>query len=60
VTGDVIGVVQALNKAKGKFTKDDLDLLEAMATQAAVARSLIRGARWRTAWRLAMSLFRPI
>jgi len=37
VTGDVIGVVQALNKKKGKFSKDDLAMLEAMATQAAVA-----------------------
>ena len=37
VSGQVIGVIQALNKAKGKFTKDDLALLEAMASQAAVA-----------------------
>ena len=37
VAGQVIGVVQALNKNKGKFTKDDLALLEAMASQAAVA-----------------------
>jgi adenylate cyclase len=37
VAGQVIGVVQALNKSKGKFTKDDLALLEAMACQAAVA-----------------------
>ena len=37
VSGDVIGVVQTLNKQKGKFTKDDLALLEALATQAAVA-----------------------
>lgn len=37
VSGDIIGVVQTLNKQKGKFTKDDLSLLEAMATQAAVA-----------------------
>ena len=37
VAGQVIGVVQALNKAKGKFNKDDLSLLEAMATQAAMA-----------------------
>ena len=37
VNGDVIGVVQALNKKKGRYTKDDLNLLEALATQAAVA-----------------------
>ncbi len=35
--GDVIGVVQALNKREEQFTMDDLDLLEAMATQASVA-----------------------
>jgi len=37
VSGQIIGVIQALNKTKGKFTKDDLALLEAMACQAAVA-----------------------
>lgn len=37
VTGELIGVVQALNKTKGRFTKDDLALLEALSTQAAVA-----------------------
>ena len=37
VSGEVIGVVQALNKKKGKFTKDDLNLLQALSTQAAVA-----------------------
>jgi adenylate cyclase len=37
VSGQVIGVIQALNKTKGKFTRDDLSLLEAMASQAAVA-----------------------
>ena len=35
--GEVIGVAQALNKRHGRFTKDDLALLEAMTTQAAVA-----------------------
>ncbi len=35
--GEVIGVVQTLNKRTGHFTVDDLDLLEAMATQASVA-----------------------
>jgi adenylate cyclase len=35
--GEVIGVVQALNKRRGQFTLEDLDLLEAMATQASMA-----------------------
>jgi len=37
VRGEVIGVVEALNKRKGRFTQADLELLEAMATQASVA-----------------------
>jgi len=37
VKGEVIGVAQVLNKKKGRFTDDDLQLLEAMTTQAAVA-----------------------
>ncbi|MCH8237973.1 MAG: GAF domain-containing protein, partial [Proteobacteria bacterium] len=37
VTGNVIGVTQALNKKDAAFTPDDLNLLEAIATQAAVA-----------------------
>ncbi|TCS61346.1 GAF domain-containing protein [Varunaivibrio sulfuroxidans] len=37
VRGEVIGVVQALNKQKGRFTKDDMALLEAMTTQACIA-----------------------
>jgi len=37
VTGNVIGVTQALNKKEASFTPDDLNLLEAIATQAAVA-----------------------
>jgi len=35
--GEVIGVAQVLNKRTGQFTKDDLRLLEAMTTQAAIA-----------------------
>ncbi|MDD3180715.1 MAG: GAF domain-containing protein [Opitutaceae bacterium] len=35
--GDVIGVVQTLNKRAGVFTGEDLELLEAMALQASVA-----------------------
>jgi len=37
VNGDVIGVTQALNKNDGAFTAEDLNLLEAITTQAAVA-----------------------
>jgi adenylate cyclase len=37
VKGDLIGVIQVLNKKKGEFTDDDLALLEAMTTQASVA-----------------------
>ena len=37
VKGDVIGVAQVLNKKKGKFNDEDLQLIEAMTTQAAVA-----------------------
>jgi adenylate cyclase len=37
VNGEVIGVVQALNRKDGRFDHDDLSLLEAMATQAAIA-----------------------
>ena len=37
VKGDVIGVAQTLNKKKGRFTKEDLALLEAMTTQASIA-----------------------
>ncbi|MDP6591310.1 MAG: GAF domain-containing protein, partial [Alphaproteobacteria bacterium] len=37
VNGDSIGVAQMLNKKKGRFNEADLDLLQAMTTQAAVA-----------------------
>lgn len=37
VKGEIIGVSQALNKKKGSFSEEDLALLEAMTTQAAVA-----------------------
>jgi adenylate cyclase len=37
VTGDVIGVVEALNKKKGRFARRDLELLEAMTAQGALA-----------------------
>jgi len=35
--GEIIGVVQALNKHKGRFSEEDLELLGAMATQASMA-----------------------
>jgi len=35
--GEVIGVSQALNKKRGKFTKADLQLLEALTTQGTLA-----------------------
>ena len=35
--GEIIGVVQTLNKREGRFNAEDLDVLEAMATQASVA-----------------------
>ena len=37
VKGEIIGVAQVLNKRNGKFIEDDLKLLDAMTTQAAVA-----------------------
>ena len=35
--GEIIGVAQVLNKRNGQFSKDDLILLEALTTQAAIA-----------------------
>lgn len=37
VKDELIGVIQVLNKKKGEFDEEDLSLLEAMTTQAAVA-----------------------
>ncbi len=37
VKGKIIGVAQTLNKKKGRFTKADIELLEAMTTQASIA-----------------------
>jgi adenylate cyclase len=37
VRGEIIGVIQILNKIEGEFTTDDLELLEAMTTQATLA-----------------------
>jgi len=35
--GEIIGVIQCLNKRNGRFTEDDLDLLSEMTSQAAIA-----------------------
>jgi len=37
VKGEIIGVAQTLNKKSGKFTKQDLNLLEAMTSQGTLA-----------------------
>jgi adenylate cyclase len=37
IKGELIGVVQALNKLDGNFSEEDLSLLEVMATQAAIS-----------------------
>ena len=37
VNGEKIGVSQILNKIDGEFTQDDLEMLEAMTEQAAIA-----------------------
>ncbi|WP_373991864.1 GAF domain-containing protein [Duganella sp. BuS-21] len=37
VKGEVIGVSQTLNKRRGKFTRGDLELLEALTTQGTLA-----------------------
>ncbi len=37
VKGEIIGVAQTLNKRKGKFTRHDLELLEAMSSQGTLA-----------------------
>ena len=43
VRNDLLGVVQILNKKKGRFTKEDLEILEAITTQAAVSLQNARG-----------------
>ena len=40
---DVIGVVQILNKKKGRFTKDDLSLLEGITAQASISLQNAQG-----------------
>ena len=43
VRGDLIGVIQILNKKKGRFTKDDLEIVEAITLQAAVSLQNAQG-----------------
>ena len=43
VREDVIGVVQILNKRKGRFTKEDLEIVEAITSQAAVSLQNAQG-----------------
>ncbi len=43
VRGDVIGVIQILNKKQGRFTKEDLEIVEAITLQAAVSLQNAQG-----------------
>ncbi|MEE2705399.1 MAG: GAF domain-containing protein [Pseudomonadota bacterium] len=43
VRDDTIGVIQILNKKKGRFTKEDLDIVEAITSQAAVTLQNAQG-----------------
>ena len=43
VRNDVIGVIQILNKKKGRFTKEDLEIVEAITSQAAVSLQNAQG-----------------
>jgi len=43
VRNDVIGVIQILNKKKGRFTKEDLDIVEAITSQAAISLQNAQG-----------------
>ena len=40
---DVIGVIQILNKKRGRFTKEELDIVEAITAQAAVSLQNAQG-----------------
>ncbi|MBI5936710.1 MAG: GAF domain-containing protein [Betaproteobacteria bacterium] len=40
--GEVIGIAQVLNKKKGRFTRDDLHLLQDLATQSSHALQAVR------------------
>ena len=43
VRDDTIGVIQILNKKRGRFTKEDLDIVEAITSQAAVTLQNAQG-----------------
>ena len=43
VRGDVIGVIQILNKKRGRFTKDDLDIVQGITLQAAASLQNAQG-----------------
>ena len=43
VRNDIIGVIQILNKKKGRFTKEDLEIVEAITSQAAVSLQNAQG-----------------
>ena len=43
VRNDIIGVVQILNKKRGRFTKDDLEILEGITAQAAISLQNAQG-----------------
>ena len=43
VRNDIIGVIQILNKKKGRFTKEDLEVVEAITGQAAVSLQNAQG-----------------
>ena len=41
----VIGVIQVLNKKKGRFTKSDLEMVSAITEQASATRKMPRALR---------------
>ena len=43
VRNDIIGVVQILNKKRGRFTKEDLEILEGITAQAAISLQNAQG-----------------
>ncbi len=43
VRDDIIGVIQILNKKRGRFTKEDLEIVEAITSQAAVTLQNAQG-----------------
>ena len=43
VRGDIIGVIQILNKKRGRFTKEDLDIVQGITLQAAVSLQNAQG-----------------